>query len=233
MHSPFIYGFCTDVLDKKGSPNLKAVEQLRSNYIKRSETIEFTDFGKNGAIRKAKIAEIAKRSLKPKKYARLLSRSVRYFNSNSILELGTSLGITTAYLAHNEGVNITSLEGDPNVASLARNGWSQLGIKNISQIIGNFGDTLNAVLNEKTFDFIYFDGNHSLKPTLAYFERCLEHSNTSRVFVFDDIHYSEEMEEAWSIIKNHSKVVASIDLFFVGYIFFDTKLTPAHYILRF
>jgi len=38
--------------------------------------------------------------------------------------------------------------------------------------------------------------------------------------VFDDIHWSAEMEKAWLEIKSHPSVQYTIDIFFLGFVFF-------------
>ena len=72
-----------------------------------------------------------------------------------------------------------------------------------------------------------------LKNTLEYFNLCLKKIHNETVFVFDDIHWSEEMEEAWNEIKNHSKVRVSVDLFRMGLIFFRKELSYENYVIKF
>ena len=71
-------------------------------------------------------------------------------------------------------------------------------------------------------------------PTLDYFEQILLSSNEETIFIFDDIHWSKEMEEAWEIIKQHTAVSLSIDLFFIGIVFLkkDFKVKQ-HFVIRF
>ena len=69
-------------------------------------------------------------------------------------------------------------------------------------------------------DMAYIDGNHRLEPTLNYFEQLLGKKNNSSIFIFDDIHWSKEMEEAWERIKTHPSVRCTIDIFFLGFVFF-------------
>jgi len=233
VHSPLIFGFCEKVLGKRKEPEHNEVEKERFKFKHSEQNIDFKDYVKDGHTIKKSVSKIAQRSLKSKKYAKLISRSVAYFKSKSILELGTSLGITTAYIAKNKEVQVTSLEGDESVAALAKQTWQNLSLNNIEQRIGNFDNTLIPTLKGKTFDFIYIDGNHKLEPTLHYFELCLAHADAKCILLFDDIHYSKEMEQAWSFIKNHPKVISTIDLFFLGYVFLNYDITPKHYTLKF
>jgi predicted O-methyltransferase YrrM len=81
-------------------------------------------------------------------------------------------------------------------------------------------------------DFVFFDGNHQKQPTINYFEICLQKAHEKSVFVFDDIHWSEEMEQAWAYIKNHPKVTVTIDLFWIGIVFFRTEQVKEHFIIN-
>ncbi|PJC61367.1 MAG: SAM-dependent methyltransferase, partial [Flavobacteriales bacterium CG_4_9_14_0_2_um_filter_32_27] len=80
---------------------------------------------------------------------------------------------------------------------------------------------------------VFFDGNHTKNATLTYFNWCLEKANEQSVFVFDDIYWSEEMKCAWKEIKAHPKVTTTIDLFFLGIIFFNPDLSKEDFVLRF
>ena len=84
-----------------------------------------------------------------------------------------------------------------------------------------------------TLDFIYIDGNHKLLPTIAYFEQILEKSHKNTIFVIDDINWSAEMQKAWSIIKNHTKVHVTVDLFMMGLVFLNPDLSKEHFIIRY
>jgi predicted O-methyltransferase YrrM len=147
---------------------------------------------------------------------------IDYYGPKQIIELGTSLGITTAYLASaNPDAKVTTFEGSSAIAQLARQNHQLLGLTNIDLIEGNFNEQLPRWLAQnKSVDFAFIDGNHAFKPTMAYFESLLAVVQDHTVLVFDDIHWSEEMEEAWAQISAHPTVTLSIDLFFIGVVFF-------------
>jgi predicted O-methyltransferase YrrM len=81
-------------------------------------------------------------------------------------------------------------------------------------------------------DFVFFDANHQKQPTLQYFNQCIAKANKNGIFVFDDIHWSEGMEQAWEIVKQHPKVTTSIDLYHMGILFFNPELKPATYRIK-
>ena len=139
-----------------------------------------------------------------------------------MLEMGTSLGISTMYQASASlNAKFISLEGDPKIANLAKYHLEEMKIKNVKVIEGQFDETMIGALNDlKKLDYVFIDGNHRLEPTLKYFDNCLNFAHNETVFVFDDIHWSEEMETAWAKIKDHPRVTISIDLFHMGIVFY-------------
>ena len=239
VHSPFIFEFIKNVLnDKKEYPCYQPIEKIRKTLLANNDLIEVEDFGAGSAVIKTKqrvIKDIAASSLKPKKYSQLLFRIIQYYKKINILELGTSLGTTTAYLASAESTIVTTMEGSGKIAGIAKENFSLLGLKNIDIIKGDFNNTLTEYLSSnKNIDFVFLDGNHRKAPTLKYFEEILLNANEETIFVFDDIHWSKEMEEAWDIIKKHNQVTLTIDLFFIGIALLGKKFKEKqHFAIRF
>jgi predicted O-methyltransferase YrrM len=222
-HSPFVYNFITHVLnDKKKYHCYKNIEALRKQLLIKS----------NQRIVKA----IATSSLKQPKYAQLLFRMVQYYHPKQVLELGTSLGITTAYLASgNVGAQVYTCEGATQIAAIAQQHFNELSLKNIKLITGDFAATLPPLLQTTgTVDFAFIDGNHRKEPTLQYFQQLLNHANNNTIMVFDDIHWSAGMEEAWAIIQQHPAVTLTIDLFFIGIVCLNRDIKASqHFTIKY
>jgi len=240
IHSPFVFGFIKNVLrDKKKHPYFSIIETGRQKLLKQQGEIEVTDFGAGSAVIKTSkraVAAIAASSLKPEKYARLLFRIVHYYQPDTILELGTSFGITSSYLAAaNTRAKLYTIEGSESIAGIAGMTFEHMGLTNIELISGDFNQTLPAILEKlKTIDLAFIDGNHRKEPTLEYFKQILDHSNDSSILIFDDIHWSAGMEAAWDIIKQDPKVTLTIDLFFMGIVFLNPDINhKQHYTIRF
>ncbi len=240
IHSPFVFNFVTHVLnDKKKYACYDAIEAIRSKLKKDDATIEVEDFGAGSAVIKSNkrvIKAIAKTSLKQPKYAQLLFRMVQYYQPKNILELGTSLGVTTAYLASgNAAAKVFTCEGAAKIALIAQNNFTQLAIKNIELITGDFAKTLPPLLNTTgTIYFAFVDGNHRKEPTLQYFQQLLDHANDNTILVFDDIHWSAGMEAAWSAIEQHPQVTLTIDLFFIGIVYLNKEIkVKQHFTIRY
>jgi predicted O-methyltransferase YrrM len=226
IHSPFVFNLYNEVLNvKKEYYFFGPIESLRAAYLNNHKEINMIDLGAGSALglaAKRKISSIASSSLQSPKNAALLFRLVDYFQPKHLIELGTSLGITTCYLAKAvRNSKIITIEGNPALSTQAIEGFQKMGIKNINSKTGSFEENFLSALKElKQADFILFDGNHRLAPTLQYFEEALPFSNENSVFVFDDIYWSSEMKQAWEIIKKHKQVTITIDLFEMGLVFF-------------
>ena len=174
--------------------------------------------------------------LNPKKYARLLYRMVSYYKPKTILELGTSFGITSAYLASgNADAVLYTCEGAASIASIAKQNFSKLDLQNILVTEGDFANTLTPLfLKAPIIDFAFIDGNHRKQPTLEYFLKLLGSSSPNSILVFDDIHWSKEMEEAWLEIKQHPSVTVTIDLFFIAIVLINPAFkNKQHFTIRF
>lgn len=240
IHSPFVFSFIKDVLnDRKKKDAFGAIEKIRGSLLNTDSIIEVKDFGTGSSKTKTdrrSVKTIASSSLKKKKYSSLLARIATYYRAQSMLELGTSLGITTSYLATaNPAATIYTLEGSKNIALIAQNNFDKLGLQNIQMLQGDFEETLPELLSKiKKLDLIFVDGNHRKEPTLKYFDWLIEKINKHSVFIFDDIHWSKEMEDAWKEIQDHPFVTLTIDLFFIGVVFFNNDLkVKQHFVIRF
>jgi predicted O-methyltransferase YrrM len=236
LHPPFAYDFAANVLhDKRTFYAYSEIEAQREKLLKSKQFIAMQDGSSSLTPMEKTVGSIAKKSLKPAKQAQLLFRIVDRYGALKILELGTSLGITTLYVASaNKNSRVISLEGNPSLVELAQKQINNLGIKNITLMQGDFNETLLPALQQLgTVDFIFFDGNHRKIPTLQYFRQSLPFKNQNSIFVFDDIYWSEEMKESWEEIKSHGEVRLTIDLYYFGIVFFRKELSKQHFTLRF
>ena len=237
VHSPFVYDLVRQCFyDKSPKDWYKLFENYRGALLRNKSTIEFEDLGagsKNLQHKQRKISKIASNAGITVKRAKLLGRLSAYFGCENILELGTSLGIATASLAlANPKSKIITLEGCKNTAKVAKDSFNKFDLSNIELITGNFKETLPQALSNKTYDLIFFDGNHQKEATLDYFNQSLEHIHNDSVFIFDDIYWSKGMQEAWQIIKAHPKVTLSIDTFRWGIVFFRKGQEKQHFTVR-
>ncbi|MBN2175412.1 MAG: class I SAM-dependent methyltransferase [Bacteroidales bacterium] len=239
VHPPFLYDLITKVLnDKTYNPGYDRVESLKAKLLKDQTRINVEDYGAGSKANRSdqrSITQITRFSSKPKKYGRLLFRLVKNFKPENVLELGTSLGLSAAYMAlANPDSKIITVEGSTEIAKAARHNFDDLDLKNIKPVTGQFDHVLPGLLAEiPQLDLAFIDGNHQKEPTIRYFEHCKDKSVNDTLLVFDDIHWSEGMEEAWKAIQDHPSVTLTVDLFFMGLVFLKKELTKQHFIIRY
>lgn len=214
-----------------------------------------TKIGNREARDRRKVSDIAKRSLAKKKYAQMLARLVNWLGDERlaigdgqlamgdgrlamgdgrliVVELGTSLGVTTAYMAAMDKRNkVITYEGCPAVAEIAKENWKALGIKNIDCRVGEItADMLDRDLER--VDVAFIDANHTYAGTRAYFNVLAEKVHPKSVIVVDDIHYNKEMEKAWHEICEDERVTSTMDLYQMGLVFFDKDYWKRDYRIR-
>lgn len=226
IHSPFVYDFVEQVLNGREHPEaFDRIEAHRRTLKQSTEKLVVQDFGAGSAYgtrTERTVGSIARHAAKSPRLAQLLYRIAGQYGCRQVLELGSSLGISTAYLASAPCVErVLTIEGASAIAAKAREGFEKLGLSNITLLEGNFDLVLpDALQRMPQPDLVFIDGNHREEPTIRYFQQCLPHVRDETIMIFDDIHWSAEMESAWSAIKAHPQVRCTIDLFFVGIVLF-------------
>lgn len=154
---------------------------------------------------------------KSPRQAALLASLVKAFGSKCIVELGTNVGISSAYLASATAGRVVTLEASSARAELARELHANLGIKNVEYVAGLFEDTLHKVLAAMPeVDFAFVDGHHEYEPTLHYFNLIADHAQPGAVFVFDDIRWSEGMNKAWTQLQADERFGLVVDFWTMG-----------------
>jgi predicted O-methyltransferase YrrM len=233
IHSPFVYDLVTKCFyDKSSYEHYQTIKNYRNELLQNDTVIEVKDFGAGSRVfssNQRKVSAIAKNAGITKKRAQLLTRLVSYFNIQKSLELGTSLGIGT--IAMKNTTDVCTIEGCPETAKIAEAQLRKYEMNNVSISIAPFEKALSQYMDD-LFDLVYFDGNHQKEATLHYFEQLLQTAHNDTVFIFDDIHWSKDMTEAWETIKNHPKVTVTIDTFFWGFVFFRKEQVKEHFIVR-
>lgn len=235
VHSPFVFDLVTQCFyDLQRYPEYDIMKNYRKALEADNSTIKMTDFGAGSRRFKSdnrKISQIASTAGISSNRAELLFRIVKYFQPEQVLELGTSVGLATCALAlGNHNGKVVSVEGCPETANVAKEYFNSCGISNVSQKVADFDEFLNTVTGK--FDLIYFDGNHQKDATLRYFEKLLPTAHNDSVWIFDDIHWSPGMEEAWDQIKKHPQVTVTIDTFQWGFVFFRREQVREDFVIR-
>ncbi|MDO9186507.1 MAG: class I SAM-dependent methyltransferase [Bacteroidia bacterium] len=222
VHSPFVFSLLTNVIYNKNEYySFQKIEKVREELLSSKKII--------------KISGSAKPYTLPSKYSRLLFRLVNHFMPPKTIEIGTSYGINTAYMASaNSNNSIITIEKDQEIAEIAKQNFKQLKIKNIEQKTGHVDDILKAIVaNNQNLVFVCFDGHHCKQDVLNYFYLCIDKVTDESVFVFENMYLSAELKEAWNEIKNDNRVTVTLDLFFMGLVFFRKTQMKQHFVIKF
>jgi predicted O-methyltransferase YrrM len=245
LHSPFVFKlYQTSIKKQKNNESFKAIENLRQELKKDNTHITFNEIGAGSNYTRTKsmlVSEIASKHAKPKRIAEILHFVAKNNHCSYSIELGTSLGISTAYLAlaHKErallsDILLTSVEGNKTVIQKAQSNLVKLGLEGYVNLVeGNFDAVLDEILMYyPQLDLAFIDGNHKKEATINYFKQMLPLAHNNSVFIFDDIYWSKGMTEAWHEIKKHPQVTVTIDLFFIGLVFFRKEQAKQDFKLR-
>jgi predicted O-methyltransferase YrrM len=234
IHSPFFFDFYEKVIrGKTPVPGCGEIEKVRATLMQSTMEIEVQDLGASSphfSSKKRMLSKVVATSVSPAPLCELFYRITHYQHATSIVELGTSAGITSLYLASGKQAQVVTFEGNKDLIHVALTHFELFETKNIRLVAGNIDNTLPDYLQNPTkINFALLDANHRYEPTLRYFSLLSKRMSEKGIIVVDDIYYSEEMAQAWRELRHHDLVYGSIDLFRCGILFFDTALNRQHY----
>ncbi len=236
VHSPFVYRLSDEVLSISRRfgvfEQLEIVREKMKHDSRRLDVIDYGAGSRTNSRSKRSVSEIAKNALAPKKQAQALFKLTVDLQPKRILELGTSLGLTTLYLQAAAGreCEVVTIEGAPSIAEIARENFQNFGSNQIQLYVGRFDDELPKMNGE--FDLIYIDGNHRYTPTMTYFESCKKLLSAKGWLIMDDIYWSKEMTRAWETCVTDERFNLALDFYHFGVLMRDNRKEREYYRLR-
>lgn len=236
LHSPYMFSFWNEIV--KGdyyNKKWNAIENYRKELLGNKKLISVTDFGAGSKVMKGderRISDIAKYQLQSPKDGVFMARMLHYHSYGEVLELGSSLGISTSYLAA-ESTQVTTMEGCPNILKEAQQVWKTLGNTNISAHLGSIDENLEDILDAKKFGFCIVDANHSYEACMRYWRLIEPSIAEGGALVFDDIYWDAAMTKAWKEICKQTKASLKLDFFHFGILIFNNKLSPQDYTIKY
>ena len=229
VHSPWLFNLLVKMRSR--AFHRTDIEALRLNLKSNSASVPSVDYGAGSTGSTSTVSGIARHSLKRPKHARALAALAAHLPSQAALELGTSLGLTSAYLAgHAE--TLTTVEGNPHIQALSQSNWTKLGVSNIRSLSGEFDATWEAFA-DREYDLIFIDGNHRGEALIRYVEKSLPLLHPDGVIVCDDIHWSPDMEAAWEHLRSMPEWTLQMDAFEWGLLTRNQALKREHVCIRF
>ncbi|GIV27339.1 MAG: O-methyltransferase [Bacteroidia bacterium] len=237
IHSPFLFELVKHCFDKNNYYySFDELNLLRKKLSCDNRTIIYDDIGAKSTVLKknTSIKEILSIATTPPEYSELYFRIIQHLNCQNILELGTSIGMNTLYLAKATQGKVTSIEGQKILYQYATELLKQQHITNVKLIHGLFDDVLDNLLQNQTFDFVFIDGNHTYDATLNYYTKIYPQIAPKSVLIIDDIYWNKEMTKAWREICQRPEKKYTLDLFRCGIVLFNPNIQYSqHFILKY
>jgi predicted O-methyltransferase YrrM len=240
FHSPYLFRLFSQMCnDQVELENFAAIEAQRTKWLKDHNKLDRQDFGSGSAYHQnqnqVSISDMAKHALSLPFQCRCMSRLVQFEKPATILELGTSLGISAAYLhAGHPSAIITTIEGDPEVAKLAISTFTQLRLTGIQLIVSTFESYLESTASDESkIDILFLDGNHRSAALLHYYEKLKSRFSENTILLVDDIYWSKDMQDGWRKLIHMPEVTQSVNCFQFGVLFFRNEfLEKEHHHIR-
>jgi predicted O-methyltransferase YrrM len=239
VHSPFVFSLLTNALYRKDKPEIfKRIENVRKNLLRDQRVINTVDLGAgssfDGKVKRRTVSQTAAWFAKPPRIGAALYRIVEHLKPSVMIELGTSLGISSMYQASgNPNGTLYTIEGCAETAAFAKENFRNAGITNIRQLTGNFDAELPELLKAlQQIDYAFIDGNHTYAATIKYFQLLKARCHHDSVLIFDDINWSDGMQKAWSEIKADPDVTITVDFFVFGLVFFNSGFSKQNFVLK-
>ncbi|HMJ69067.1 MAG TPA: class I SAM-dependent methyltransferase [Cyclobacteriaceae bacterium] len=237
LHSPFFFDFYDKVIKGISEEDFSHIENVRGKLLQNPGLLKIDDLGGGSASKtlrqeERKISDIAATSFTPARLAEIYFRTCQYTEVHTVVELGTSMGLTSMYLSELPDCKVYTFEGSHALANMAITNFEYFEKKNINLIEGDISVTLPRFLQDNLakIGFALIDANHRYEPTMQYFEWFMKRFNEKSIMVIDDIHHSAGMERAWNELKKHYLVYGSVDLFRCGILFFEPGLNRQHFV---
>ena len=230
IHSPLVSDLMSILLKKPVHDDFSKLLIARDNFLESNQSIDYVEFGagsrKIDTSKKVKLRHLAATSLSSNKQCVQLYNLCRWLQPQTVLELGTSFGLSSAYLqlAHSEA-RVISIEGNSSLVMRAQNLHEQVFDGRRPEVIeGRFSDVLKSLLpNLQQIDLLFLDGDHTYESTISYLERIKPKLAQDSIVILHDIYWSKEMSLAWEYAREMGPAI-TIDLFHMGILLFQRNI---------
>ena len=231
LHSPFLFDFYTHCLKGQRKKN-----DYHKSLQKNHTAVSSSNLGAKHDSKTETVSSLVKKAAIPPVFGNILSRTIRHYEMNNVLELGTQLGVSSSYILEGSPEHFTSIEG--------WTAFQETAIQNLSKhfpnskpnyILADLDVEFAEILTQenKKWDLVYLDANHTYHATLEYLEALLPYIHDQTFLIFDDIYWSKGMKKAWLEISNQANFHIAIDLYRWGNVIAHRGKTKEYFTLRF
>lgn len=228
IHSPSLFYLVSMVIEDKN--RYYVWENIEKE---RARVVQALSHGSGQFANECASAVRPKTLLRSRRTSQVAFRLVNYLQHRlkrdlNLLEIGDSLGITTAYLAAVSSLNtVFTISSDKAMSQGVETVWNSLGLQNITQVTGCFRDILPTFLDEHpAFDMIVVNNSVSADDVALIWHLCGANIHEKSLFLLDGIH---DYEAVWEQIKADKQVTSTLDYFHFGVVCFDTNYMRMHY----
>jgi precorrin-6B methylase 2 len=217
VHSPFTYGLIT-----------KVIEEKTPYYV--FDDIE--NFRKILLFPENKTRILTAKETQHKNYGALLFRLVNFFKSQTVLQIGSSTGIMSLYLALplRNSCMCYALEERKGLLKCIMDFTDENHLQNLHFMEGDYNECLSQLKTTvDAFDLIFINQTGNPDKTMAGIELVKPFIHKNSILIIDGIARNKDMKDLWKKIKNHPETRLTIDLLALGIVFFDEKLHKKHY----
>ncbi|MDH5608443.1 MAG: class I SAM-dependent methyltransferase [Cyclobacteriaceae bacterium] len=233
LHSPFLFELYNQVIvPSKRKPNAQ-IESLRNELLANKNTIRHVDF-KSGRVAQRPISHLAANSLSTPRFSSFLVRLCEFLSCSSVLETGTNLGINALYLSTAATVKkVSTLEGNPELTTLARQLAHQVGSTNITFTTGLLADTFEKLVHEAKPELVFLDADHRSAALDTCIQTLIPHFPSIQAIVIHDIYWSRDMHVYWNSLVNDPRIPLTVDIFQAGILFPQVNMEKQHFTIKF
>jgi len=219
VHSPFAFNLITQVIYET-SPYYayRRLREIRNDLLSRRKALAITE-----------------RHISNQRVDELLFRLVNYVSPCTIIEIGTSHGLTTLYLSSaKKQVRCITVDKEQPENTIAQKLFEKTGANIEFHVDSSFlclGEILKSV---SLAGFILFTVNrNSLSTIRLLFEQCLNSTDCNSLIVIKGIHSCGRTARWWNEVISDNRTGVTFDLYDVGFVFFDKTKIKQHYIVNF
>lgn len=231
LHSPFVYQLYLHVLKKKAGKREKELLKLRKNLSNNPRSVSYQD-PKTRIEIQSTIRRLSKTSASRHRFGCFLVNLIDHMGYQSVLETGTSIGLTTCYLAQSTAKRVVSIEGSESLATIARMHLATQQSDHAEIIVGQVQEVFTPSLRKHQPELVFLDADHR-SETIAFYLQSIQEMTGVKCIVIHDVYWSQDMLRAWQAAVQDQNYHLTIDIFQAGLIFPDYPMEKQHFSLKF